>query len=562
MQLSLLRLSCSLLAASPLAAQSGHWTEADQRSGPEPRSHYGQAVAFLGDLNGDGVAEIGVGAPLATNGATGTSDGYAEVLDGATRALLRSHTGITEPGGGLGTAITRTGDLDGDGVEDYAISEPKGAGSRSRLGLVHAYSGATGVEIWTAEGTQPWALFGTEVVRIQDTTGDGIDDLVVSEPDWSSSIFEQWVGRVHLVSGVDGQRVRTLQGTEESDYFGQRIGLVGDVDGDGVDDVGIAWRGPAFDTPGYLSIYSAATMQRLTVLEGPPTAVFDPTGWGRSFCALGDLDGDGADEFAVAAPWADRGIWHRTGSVTVYRGRTGEELWTVSSLDQYSEFGHQIEPAGDVDGDGAPDLLVAQPDVFPIGAIHLLSGRDGRLLASFQADGRSDDWALEIATGADLNGDGHAEILVGALEDDVFSTGPGRLDILSWDPLVESDTLLASNSAGGSLQLDVDFPDSEAGQSYAVLLSLTGPGPTLVGEHWIPLTRDDQFERSLRGGARAPWADAYGTLDVDGATTIRFDWAPGTFAGEAGLTYWGCVVTYDAAGVRMASAALPLRITR
>ena len=75
------------------------------------------------------------------------------------------------------------------------------------------------------------------------------------------------------------QRVRTLQGTEESDFFGQRIGLVGDVDGDGVDDVGIAWRGPAFDTPGYLSLYSAATMKRLTVLEGPPTAVFDPTGW-------------------------------------------------------------------------------------------------------------------------------------------------------------------------------------------------------------------------------------------------------------------------------------------
>ncbi|MAW62044.1 MAG: hypothetical protein CMJ94_14600 [Planctomycetes bacterium] len=557
--LSLLGLAA--LAPGALAQAGGLWSELDETRGPELRSHYGFSVAFLDDLNGDGVSEILVGAPLATNGST-TSDGYAEVLDGATRAVLRTHLGVSSPGGALGYETTRLGDLDGDGIGDYALGEPNGSASRDRIGLVHAYSGATGDLIWTAEGSQPWADFGAEIVATADVSGDGIPDLVVSERDWSRSIFEQYFGRVHLLSGADGSRLHTLHGAETRDQLGQRIGLIGDLDGDGVQELGIHRRGPAYDTPGYLAIYSLMSMERLTELVGPPAQIFDLTGWGQSFCGLGDLNGDGHDEFAITAETEDAFPWVNSGSVTVYDGRTAELVWKRKTDVNYGYFGRQIANAGDQDGDGVPDLLVSEPGRYPGGAVHLLSGVDGRRLAVLEGEGNSDVWGFALDAGADLDGDGISEFLIGALEDDVFRTFEGRLEVVSWNRLITPSARVASNGQGGSLSIDAHFPASEAGASYQLMLSTSGTGPVFVQGLAVPLTRDQLFGRSNRGKLGSNFANAVGTLNAAGDAQIDFAWAPGHFTGQVGRSYWACVVSFDAAGPRLASAAAAITIVR
>lgn len=552
----------ALCACTPglLAQGGGAWSELDFTSGPELRSHYGFATAFLDDLNGDGVPEYLVGAPLATNGVSGTSDGYAEVLDGATRDPIRVHTGTSEPGGALGSAVARLDDIDGDGVEDYAISEIQGAGSRSRVGLVHAFSGATGATLWVAEGVQPWARFGRQIVRVPDVNGDGIDDLVVNEPEWSRDIFAQWIGQIHLLSGADGSRLRSKIGKEANDDYGSYIGLIGDVDGDGMEDLGVYWSGPAYDTPGYITVYSLATMDRLTLLEGPPTQMFDPTGWGWAFCGVGDLDGDGADEFAISSQFADNGPWYRTGEVSVYRGRTGEKLWTRQTANSYSYFGRTVKCAGDLDGDGFNELLVSEPNLFPGGAVHILSSYDGRRLAMLEGQGHSDDYAFSLAAGGDLDGDGLSEILVGALEDDVFSKGNGRVEIQTWKPLASASARSVSNAQGGIVSIFAAFPASEAGANYQLMISTHGTGPTWLGNVAVPLTRDQMFGRSRRGNLGPEFVHAVGALDAAGQAQIDFIASPGHFVGEVGLTYWACVVSSDIAGARLSSAALPITI--
>lgn len=547
---------------SPLFAQvGGQWSHANGGAGTEVRSHYGAALCYLDDLTGDGVAEILVGAPQATNGLQGTVDGYAEILDGVTMARIRSHEGLSEPGGKLGTAVAALGDLDGDGIGDYAISEIHGTGNRYRTGLVHAFSGIDGQPLWVAEGDQSWAEFGTEIVAAGDLTGDGIPDLVVSEPDWSFALFEFSWGLVHLISGADGSHVHRAMGGESYDYLGQKIGMLGDVNGDGVNDLGVARRGAAYDTPSYLRIYSGTDFGLLEEIAGPAVPMFGTTGFAQSFCTLGDLDGDGFDEFAVSLPYHDNLPWRRSGAVRAYRGGSGEELWFTEGDGNYSYFGFEIASAGDVDGDGHLDLVVSEPNLFPGGAVHFLSGATGRRLATHTETDHTDDYGLELATGKDITGDGILDVLVGALEDDVFNTGTGRFDLLSWDPILRADAYLASNSAGGTVQLQANFPLSEAGMDYSLLLSGTGTGPTQLGGTLVPLSSDQLLARTRRGNPPPDFVNANGTLDAHGSATVEFVWSSGRFIGELGRQYWASMVSMDAQGIRQVSAAVPLTIT-
>jgi FG-GAP repeat len=557
----LLSIAIACIGAPLFAQVGGQWTSTDGGSGTEVRSKYGHALCYLDDLTGDSVAEILVGAPFATNGLQGTVDGYAEIRDGVTMAILRTHEGISEPGGKLGTAVARMSDIDGDGVDDYAISEIHGTGNQYRTGLVHAYSGMTGAELWVTEGDQSWAGFGTKIVNTGDLTGDGIADLAVSTPDWNKAFFNYSWGAVHLISGADGSHVHRAFGTGDYDYFGQNIGMLGDVDGDGVNDLGVARRGTRFDSPGYLRVYSGANFHLLEELAGPPVPMYGTTGFAHSFCSLGDLDGDGADEFAIGLPYYDNDPWRRSGAVRAYRGRTAEVLWTVQGANNYDYFGFALAPAGDLDGDGVQDLVVSEPNLFPGGAVHLLSGADGRRLAAWIETEYTDDYGLTIVAGEDITGDGIPEILVGALEDDVFSNGPGRFDVLSWDPLLRADARVASNSAGGSLRLQAKFPASEAGMTYSMLLSGTGIGPTPLGGVLVPLSSDQLLARTRRGNPPSDFLNANGSLDASALAEIDFVWSPGRFIGELGRSYWACVVTTDLNGIREVSASVPLTIT-
>jgi hypothetical protein len=204
------------------------------------RTHYGgtsaydwgAAVAGLGDLDGDGRSEYIATDPLAP---TANSNGIAKVYSGATGAVLHTHLG--DIADRLGASVANLGDLDGDGKPDYGIgahTDDNSAGVDA--GCVRLYSGASGTLFRTIEGPGPNALFGFKLARAGDVDGDARQDIAVTFLD-DPFAFGRFRVRIH--SGATGALIRTLTGECIDDGFGTSLAAIGDWDGDGREDLAV-----------------------------------------------------------------------------------------------------------------------------------------------------------------------------------------------------------------------------------------------------------------------------------------------------------------------------------
>ncbi len=146
-----------------------------EHRGDSAQDHFGWAVAALGDADGDGVPDYAVGAIDDDNG--GGSSGSVRIFSGATGATWLTLHG-TAPQQVSGTSIAGIGDVDGDGRADLAIGSPFFAGSPSP-GLVRVHSGRDGSVLWVASGTTAQDQFGGSVAGIGDVDGDGRPDVLV-----------------------------------------------------------------------------------------------------------------------------------------------------------------------------------------------------------------------------------------------------------------------------------------------------------------------------------------------------------------------------------------------
>src|SRR5262249_45362141 len=141
-------------------------------------------------------------------------------------------------------------------------------------------------------------------------------------------------------------------------------------------------------------------------------------GFGTAVAGVGDVNGDGKGDFLVGAPYSDTGGTD-AGSAYLYSGANGSLLAQRNGAAAGDHFGAALAGAGDADGDGIPDLLVAAPAASPggrsgAGSAYLYSGADGHLL--FQRDGAAAQVALGTSvTGAgDVDGDGRADFALGS----------------------------------------------------------------------------------------------------------------------------------------------------
>jgi hypothetical protein len=150
--------------------------------------HAGGSLTFdavdvdpIGDLDGDGVADLLYGNDLGSRGAKSFS-GEVRVLSGKNGAFVRAAKGAHESAS-LGKSIAVLPDLDGDGLPDFAAGEPGYDGQKKAeksIGAVRSFSGKTAKPIWVCKGTVPMAGLGTCVETIGDVDGDGVPDLAAS----------------------------------------------------------------------------------------------------------------------------------------------------------------------------------------------------------------------------------------------------------------------------------------------------------------------------------------------------------------------------------------------
>ena len=394
-----------LAVSSPALAQ----TIAIDVDGVSNGDAFGFAVDGGRDVDGDGVPDFVVGAPQSHPLVPGA--GYARVISGASGALLFKFTGATV-GDEFGFAVALVGDVDGDGRADIAVGSPMDGTNGTRCGALDVFSGANGARLFRFVGNAGDAL-GAAVRAAGDYDLDGRADLIVGAPQPGAGN-----GYALIRSGRDGSILSTYIGRALDDRFGTSVAAAGDVDGDGRVDfiIGAPGADNAGSSSGSARVISGATNAVLFVFDG--ASANDELG--HSVDGAGDVDGDGFGDLVVGA-WKDNAgaIGVTPGSASVYSGRDGSVLYHFVGLTADDVLGRTVRGAGDVDGDGYSDFMLGarhDNNGDHTSRIDVRSGRDGELIFTLYGDHEPDDFGLGLAPAGDLDGDGLADILIGATE--------------------------------------------------------------------------------------------------------------------------------------------------
>jgi len=393
----------TLSAAAPASAQQVLFQFTSAEGAPIL-----QSVGAAGDVNGDGVPDVIVGAP----GTFGGGNSQARVFSGATGELLYE-PGATYAFSRFGWAVGGVGDVDGDGYDDFAVGDredPKPG--RSDAGSVQVFSGVDGSLIWKRYGVAEPDHYGASLAGGVDVDGDGVPDVAVGAPQNEPSfpIDDGLYGYVRIHSGVDGQPLKRLQAPPGADVFGESVALVEDVDGDGHGEVLVgAPHIPGSGEPGRVFLYSGADYSLLLeISEGQPGDHF-----GESVAVVGDVDRDGVPDFAIGAPRrAQPGApTELTGSAGIYSGADGHAIhrWRGDAVGDY--FGSTVASLGDVDGDRVADVIVSARYVFP-GYARVFSGVTGKRLGTVPSELVQHGVGDNVAGVGDVNGDGLGDLLI------------------------------------------------------------------------------------------------------------------------------------------------------
>jgi hypothetical protein len=391
-------------------------------NGLAPGDWLGYAVAGPGDVNGDGHADLAAGAfPSAA------STGQVIVFDGADGSFLYSVAGEAE-GDAFGRALGGAGDVDGDGLPDLVVGAPGADPAGNGSGRVRVLRGLDGAVLWSADGGASFDGLGASVAGAGDVNGDGRDDVIAGAPGADGN-----TGYARVYSGVGGAVLWTFPGDAPGDRAGAAVAGVGDLDGDGRDDVAVGFPGSGARTAGggRVVVFSGADGALLLDIAGT-----DPyAGLGASVAGADDVDGDGAPDFLIGAP-AYSGVAANAGRVELY-GAGGARLRRWEGTLAQDQLGFSVAGAGDFDGDGTPDLMVgivgSDAGGQSAGEARVLSGRDGSILATLHG-APYDGLGRSVAGMGDLDGDGYADVAAGAPGSDAGGADAGQVRAVPGGP--------------------------------------------------------------------------------------------------------------------------------
>ncbi len=544
-------LPLAALSAAALPAQSTE-TLLHEHFGVAAGDEVGRALAVIGDLDGDGLADYAVGAPRADPFGR-TNAGTVELCSGADGSRIRLHYGSADHDW-LGSAIAAPGDLDGDGVADVVASAANAAG---HAGEVLAWSGASGALLWSVSGAAPLDRFGDALCAVDDLDGDGVRELLASATG-ADSFGLQNTGLVQLLSGASGVELLRFEGDGDGDKLGFAVAAAGDLNGDGFEDLalGAPFADRGLPNTGLVRLHSGADGSLLRSIDGPS----EEARFGHSLSAPGDVDGDGLPELLCGAP--NSGL--EPGVAWLLPGSGGAPLLSFRE-GIANGFGQRVASAGDQDGDGVAELLVGVPYHDEVAAVHasagravLYSGADGRLLWDFVGGGAGDTLGDALAAG-DLTGDGKPELLLGSpFADGAGGSHSGSAAVWAYhhDPVVTLSANSLSLGAGGSVQIELQFPLADAGARYALVMSQTGTGPVLLKGHYLPLTPDPMFWKCRDGQYNPAFQAPAGTLDAAAAATAGLTVPAASASQLAGTSLWISALSHgNGQGIRHVAAA-------
>lgn len=552
----------TLCASSPKAHAQGFPADVDPTAltptegirfeldyGGSDATHFGTSISSAGDINGDGLADV----ILSAIGVYGL--GQFEQNAGAAYVVFGSNSGFPTPfyvdslngtngfkifgdraTDYLGSAVSALGDVNGDGIDDLAVGayyhQFNNPGGEEQNGACYIiYGKTTGFAPILDTGSLPFGSYkkiigedegdriGQHIQGVGDVNGDGINDILVAG---ASSRAYVVYGTTSTSSTLDLENVPAPAGMTETGFYiqGNIPGAVyanaGDFNGDGINDI---VAGLQFGYNAYI-VYGQANrtnnMVSLNAMEEGEgfilQAAFPGHTIGESVSGIGDFNMDGFDDVIIGAAKMDLGNEEEVGGAYVVFGsdQAFDSLVYLSSLDgtngfvmigerEDDRFGSSVSNLGDINGDMIPDLIVgAYFGGFAVaGAAYVMYGNMGSFPDTFDVSnldgnlgfrliepaGNTSQLGEIVSDVGDFNGDGLHDILIN--ESSIQNTGQrvyllyGRGQSTSLSETLALTVSIFPNPSTGFIRIESQEANIEhvrlfdvAGQEIAVSLEI------------------------------------------------------------------------------------------
>lgn len=440
-----------------------------------------KTVNGIGDVNGDGIDDFFVSDYSFSNYA-----GQAYVIYGQSTGFsnmdifsLTTSQGFTITESSLyihlGQSASSIGDINGDGIGDFAIEEPGSSTVYVIYGKKGGLSDMLISDMTTSQGFKVTGAsanaedFRCSIDNAGDVNGDGITDLIIGVPDASS-----YSGAVYVIYGKSGglstinlSTMSSSQGfkvttTVSSSRLGWSVSSAGDINGDHISDIIIgAW---GINTA-YVIYGKRNGLQNIAIASMTASQGFTITGTsgsylGVSVSAIEDINHDGISDIIVGAHFAKRAyvIYGKKGGLSNMATSTMSVSQGFQITGDFTKFGVTVRSIGDINGDGIVDILIGATNwKYNEGAAYVvygpsntsnLSSIDVSTMNANQGFNISNIFGTEIEIGTvnsagDVNGDGFTDIIIGNCGQSVY--------VLFLPPLSSCSsekTVVSSNNAG------------------------------------------------------------------------------------------------------------------